>query len=374
MMLHDFVTTHRQELITRTRAKVSQRSAPRPTVEELTNGVPLFLTQLVEVLKNDTLGSEEGHGSAMGESATLHGSDLLNHGFTIGQVVHDYGDVCQAVTELAMDLDIPISTDDFHTLNRCLDNSIASAVSEYSRRRDVGDTAAEVGRLGFFAHELRNHLSTAMLSFQAVKSGRVGVTGSTIKVLERSLRSLRDLIDRSVSEVRLDSGKKQIERLRVAQFVEEMQVDATIDASDRGVQFNVGPVDDTLVVDVDRQLFGSAISNLLHNAFKFTRPASNVWLRTSSTAAHVSITVEDECGGLSPGAAEALFSPFEQRNEDRSGQGLGLAISRKAIETNGGTISLRDIPGRGCVFTVEMPLAVGELPTVGAVGPPASEA
>ena len=142
----------------------------------------------------------------MGLSATQHGSDLLKQGFSIAQVVHDYGDLCQAITELALDLSVPIGTDDFHTLNRCLDNAIASAVTEYARQRDVDVSGAEVRRQGFFAHELRNHLNTAMLAFQVVKSGKVGVTGSTIGVLERSLRGLRDLIDRSVSEVRLDCG------------------------------------------------------------------------------------------------------------------------------------------------------------------------
>ena len=188
-----------------------------------------------------------------------------------------------------MELHVPIATEDFHTLNRCLDNAIASAVTEFARQRDVSVSGAEVRRQGFFAHELRNHLNTAMLAFQVVRSGRVGVTGSTIKVLERSLRGLRSIVDRSVSEVRLGSGTHQKERLRVAEFIEEMEVDALIDATDRGIQFSVERVDHELMVDVDRHLFASAIS-----------------------------------------------------------------------EADGGTISLRDIPGKGCVFTVEMPLAVDD--------------
>jgi hypothetical protein len=143
----------------------------------------------------------------------------------------------------------------------------------------------------------------------------------------------------------------------VADFVEEMEITGSIEATSRGLQFSVGPADMLLHVDVDRHLFASAISNLLQNAFKFTRPSSHVWLRTTSTSAHVSIEVEDECGGLQPGAAEAIFRPFEQRGADRAGLGLGLAISRQAIESDGGKISLRDIPGKGCVFIVEMPLA-----------------
>ena len=322
--------------------------------------MPLFLTQLGEILESES--AQVGHdGTAMGSTATLHGGDLLERGFTIAQVVHDYGDVCQAVTELAIELHMPIGTDDFHTLNRCLDNAIASAVTEYARLREVTTSGADTRRRGFFAHELRNYLNTAALAFQVVKSGRVGISGSTVEVLERSLRGLRELVDRSVTEVRLDSGAHHTERLRVADLIEEMEIEGSIHATSRGLQFTVGSVDPELCVNVDRHLFGSAVSNLLQNAFKFTRPSGHVWLRTQSTPQSVSIEVEDECGGLLPGTAEAIFQPFEQRRADRSGLGLGLTISRQAVEADGGRLSVRDMPGKGCVFQVEMPLAEAAL-------------
>ena len=359
LMLHDFISEHRQELIDRTRAKVALRAAPRPTNDELAHGVPLFLTQLGESLRREAA-QFQPDGEAMGRSPSEQGGEL-KQGFSIAQVVHNYVDVYQAVTELARNMQVPIATEEFHTLNRCLDNTIASAVTEYARQRGQDALGADVRR-GFFAHELRNHLNTAMLAFQVVKSGSVGMTGRTIGVLERSLRGLRELIDRSVSEVRLSSGTHHKERLRVADFIEEMEVDASIDATNRGLQFTAERVDTHLLVEVDRHLFASAISNLLQNAFKFTRPFSHVWLRTASTGTHVSIEVEDQCGGLPPGITQAIFRPFEQHGADRAGLGLGLAISRQAIEADGGTIAVRDIPGKGCVFIVEMPLALGGLP------------
>lgn len=357
-MLHEFIVQHRQQLIERARAKVALRAAPRPTHDELANGVPLFLTQLAETLRRNAA-HVPAEGSEMGRAATLHGGDLLQQGYTIAQVVHDYGDVCQAVTELAMDLDVPIGTAEFQVLNQCLDNSIADAVTEYARQREVNVSGTEFKRQGFFAHELRNHLNTAMMAFHAVKTGRVGVTGNTVAVLGRSLRGLRELIDRSVSQVRLAAGKQHKERLTLAEFVEEMEIDAAMGASDRGLQFSVERVDEGLVVEVDRHLFASAISNLLQNAIKFTRPSGHIRLRTRSTADRVFIDVEDQCGGLPPGMAEAVFQPFEQRGTDHAGLGLGLVISRQAIEADGGTLSVRDLPGKGCVFTVELPLAVG---------------
>lgn len=294
----------------------------------------------------------------MADSATLHGRDLLQQGFTIAQVVKDYGDVCQAITELAVDRRFPIATEDFQILNQCLDDSIAGAVTEYARQTEVDVSGTEARRHGFFAHELRNHLNTAMLAFQAVRSGRVGVTGNTIEVLARSLRGLRELIDRSVSEVRLATGKRYKERVPLAAFLEEIEIDASISAADRGLRFSVEHTDNGAVLDVDRHLIASAISNLLQNAFKFTRASGHVCLRASSTPERVVIEIEDECGGLPPGMAD-MVALAGQSGADRSGLGLGLLISRQAIEADGGQLAVRDIPGRGCVFQVELPLQVG---------------
>ena len=299
-------------------------------------------------------------GSEMGMSATLHGGDLLASGFTISEVVHDYGDLCQAITELATNLRLPISITDFRTLNRCLDDAIASAVTEYARRHDEGVSDAEVRRQGYLVHELRNHLNTASLAFQVVKTGKVGIAGSTFDMLERSLGGLRELINRSVSEVRTNSDTYQRRRLQVAEFIEELAIVAIEDAARRGLQFRVEHADRPLWIEVDPHLLASALSNLLQNAFKFTRPSSRVWLRILPVNDRVSLEIEDECGGLPSGVEEAIFQPFEQRSGDRSGLGLGLAISRHAVQACGGRLSVRNIPGTGCVFTIDMPLAVDE--------------
>ena len=353
-MLHDFIETHRRELIERTRAKVALRAVPSTSDDELENGVPLFLTQLGNVLAREAVQSAPD-GSVMNREATAFGSELLHKGFSIAQVVHNYGDVCQAITELALDRGVAISTQDFHTLNRCLDDSIAHAVTEHARQSGAESSAADTRRHGFFTHELRNHLSTAMLAYEVVKSGRVGVTGSTIEVLGRSLRGLRDLVDRSLIEVRLAAGLRVKERLSVAEFIEEMKADALVSASDR-VALHIEAVDPELAVLVDGQLFSSAISNLLQNAFKFTQPPGRVSLRAHSSGDRVRIEVEDGCGGL-PTVTETMFRPFEQLGSTRGGLGLGLSIAQQAIEANGGTISLRNIPGKGCVFIVELPRA-----------------
>jgi hypothetical protein len=146
--LHQFIATYRDEIIRRCRAKVATRPIPLPTEAEINHGVPLFLDQLVSALRLGLSSMPE-----IGPSSVLHGHDLLRRGFSVSQVVHDYGDVCQSVTDLAMEMGAPISTDDFRTLNACLDEAIAGAVTEYGRERNQSTIDREYARgserLGF---------------------------------------------------------------------------------------------------------------------------------------------------------------------------------------------------------------------------------
>ena len=351
-MFHEFLFANRAAIIERTRAKVALRPAPRATEEELQEGIPLFLDQLIDALRLAQTTTE-----AMAESASRHGRDLLNRGFTVAQVVHDYGGVCQVVTDLASESKTPISAAEFHAFNRCLDEAIAQAVSEYTRAREQAIVDAGTERLGNLSHELRNTLGAAMLSFQTLKMGSVGIGGSTAAVIDRSLRRACALIDSSIAQVRLDSGARATERVSIAQFIEEVEVAASMEATARGLTLSVKRVAPGVDVAVDRQLLVGAVINLLQNAFKFTRPEGHVSLTSFLNGDRVLIAVEDECGGLPPGQADELFRPFEQRSASRTGLGIGLSISRRSVDAIGGELRVRDLPGIGCVFTIDLPRA-----------------
>jgi len=182
VMLHEFIASHRDEIISRCRAKVRARSDPPPTRTEIDHGVPLFLEQLVDALRLGMSSSPQ-----IGMSAILHGHDLLMQGFTVGQVVHDYGDVCQSITDLAVELDAPISTADFRTLNRCLDDAIAAAVTEHARDHELTRDGE--------SYELRHSINIAMIAFEMIKSGNVGIRGSTGAMLYRSLKAISAFAD-----------------------------------------------------------------------------------------------------------------------------------------------------------------------------------
>lgn len=353
-MLYEFITLHRDDIIRRCRAKVASRSLPAPTDAEIDHGVPLFLDQLVDVLRLGLSASPD-----MSTSAVLHGHDLLRQGFTVSQVVHDYGDVCQSITELALETNAPISTEDFRTLNSCLDNAIAHAVTQYGHERNQstidGGAALENERLGFFTHELRNLMHTAILAFEIVKSGNVGVSGTTGTVLHRSLLGARDLIARSLAEVGLTRGVQNRQPFLVSEFIAELASTAALAADARGITFVVSPVAERVVIDADRQVLAAVVTNVLQNAFKFTRPRTLVTLRVRATADRVLLEIQDQCGGLPDGDVDGLFHPFDQRGLNRTGLGLGLAFSRWATEANDGRIYARTLPDVGCVFTVDLP-------------------
>ena len=347
-MLSSFVAANRAEIVSRARARVVRRIAPRPTDAELDHGIPLFVDQLAEALRLRTKTDE------MSPSATRHGADLHRRSFTVAQVVHDYGDVCQAITQLAVELNAPITPSEFQLLNHCLDDAIADAVTEYSRLRERSLETAETERLGFLAHELRNKINAAMLAYGILKEGRVALGGSTGAVLDRNLRGLQDLITRSLAEVRVESGVQHRERVNVRELIEELEAEGSMAANARHLHFTVTQVDQALVIDADRALLAAALMNLLTNAFKFTPARGHVWLRTSATPSRVTFDVEDECGGLPNGESDALFAPWSQRSSDKRGLGLGLPLVRRSVEALGGRVKVTNCPGKGCTFSVQV--------------------
>jgi hypothetical protein len=193
-MLDEFISVNREEIIRRCRAKVTLRSDPPSTKSEIDHGVPMFLDQLLKELRHGRTADAD-----ITRTATRHGHDLLMQGYTVSQVVHDYGDVCQAVTELAVERQASISSDEFRTLNRCLDDAIAGAVTEYGRERDQlseRDQTREGSQRGELVHDLLKAIHISKVALDAIRSGRVGAAGSTGTVLSLGLDTARELAER----------------------------------------------------------------------------------------------------------------------------------------------------------------------------------
>lgn len=353
-MLADFITTNRDQILAQARARVAARPGPVATDALHAQGLPTFLDQLGHALRKKTPQEIVDH-NHIKDSGGLHGAHLFEQGLTIAQVINSYGDICQVVTGLAMELGAPIAPAEFQMLNLCLDEATAGAVTAFSGHRERVITDEGTERLGVLAHELRNALNAAMISFDCIKKGTVATSGSTSAILDRSFLRLQALIDRSLADVRLDAGLLHLVRVPVWELLEEAEIGASLVAQSRGVRLEVSEMDHNLVVEADRSILTAAIANLLQNAFKFTRPETTVVLRATSTTTRVHIEVRDHCGGLPAGSATSLLRPFVQRDRDRSGLGLGLSICVKAMTMMAGQLHIRDIPGEGCVFTIDLP-------------------
>ena len=347
-MLHEFLSDNRAELIERCRTKVAMRRAPRATAQELSHGVPLFLEQLIEVFPHPPVRPDAANDAPdllhrnqqIAQAAARHGQDLLKHDFSIEQVVHDYGDLCQAVTELAVERAAPITVQEFGSLNITLDNAIASAVASYSAGHETmlgtGTQLAAKERLGVLANAMRNLLNTAILAASALKRGSVGLGGATAAALDRSLIGMQGLIDRTLAEVRLESSPMEAnEVIEIGPLIAAVQLAAVLEASSRQCEMTIMAEPD-IFVRGDRHLLASAVANLLHGAVTSTHRGGEVFLNARALDARVIIDIKDA----------------------GSGPGSSVEAARRAVETNSGTLSVRALPEKGCVYTIDLPQAL----------------
>ena len=363
-VLHQFLSQNRDNLIDRCSAKVARRATTGKSIvnSDSAYGIPLFLDQLIETLRLEQSAdpaqsykiSAQSGGipmqSEMGIGAKQRGYELLRQGFSVDQVVHDYGDLCQSITDMAFENSINIHVDEFRTLNRCLDNAIADSVMEFTYQ----NTLAINEQLGSLAHEIRNRVSTAILAVEVLKTGKVGADGSIGKLIDRSLRAICVLIDSTVTDVRINVGiPTEHSLVSLAKLIEEIRVGAVLEAEVRKSKLRVSAVEPTLAVDVNSELLSAAVGNLLQNAFKFTCPGADVSLHAYAVGDRIRIDVEDGCGGLP--SDFSIATPFYQGNPNKFGLGLGLSICRRNVEADKGVLTVRDVPGKGCVFTIDLP-------------------
>lgn len=216
-MLHDFVTSNHEELIKRCRDKAALRVGHAAIPATVDKGVPLFLGQLADTLRAEHYSAARNgdepesapSASPIGRAAALHGAELLRRGLTIDQVVHEYGDVCQSVTELAIEEGAAVSTGEFRTMNLCLDNAIADAVTAFGLASQIviNERAEDLHtRLNSFAIEHEQLADVAMKALAAIKTGTVGLSGATGSLLEHALAELRYVTQKALPEIRLASA------------------------------------------------------------------------------------------------------------------------------------------------------------------------
>jgi hypothetical protein len=356
-MLHGFLAENFDDLVARAQVKGAARRSPSTATGGLEPGVSLLLAQLGAALRGEP-STVSGAASAAPDGddapvAARAARTLLERGWTVSQIVHDYGDLREAIAELAAEQGRPVAPEVLGALSRGIDRAIADAVEAYAHLKDEATSHREVARLGQVGHDLRNQLQTALLSFRALRTGKADVGGGAGDALGRSLARLGDLI-----ETRLPAdGLAATSRVPLAAFIREFAVAARQDAEHREIRLAVEAGDPALAVDVDPRLLASALMRLLENAFESTRAHGCVTLRMRGEDGRAFVEVEDECGGMETSGSEPRRVAGERRGSDRVAPGQGLSSSRRAAQSNGGEIHARNLPGKGCIFGIELPLA-----------------
>jgi signal transduction histidine kinase len=350
MPLHTLLSSHSDELLQRWAQANASDSASQVTRVELIDRMPHFIDELITALHPSALPLPDAASPSAGE----HGQQRLRLGFDVGEVVREYGKLHLTILQLAAENQVLIAVEESQILTAAINRGTSDAVTEYVSQRDAELQRQSAEHLGFIAHELRNPLGTAKIAYTVLRGKYPIDEVRSAILLERSLSRLGTMIDNALAHARLKVGAPaRGEQVRLADLVNEVADDAAIEAEAKEIEthVNVEPV----TLRADPRLLGSAISNLVHNAIKFSHPGTTVAIRGWQHQDRIIIEVEDGCGGLPPGKTEELFSPFVQKSADRTGFGLGLAIARQAAESHNGTIKVRNVTGKGCVFTIDLP-------------------
>jgi signal transduction histidine kinase len=352
-MLYQFLAENRDKILALTTKRTDEVSQDKPTSEKSERGLPQFYDHLTSELERESKGLPEVPEEEEGPDTTAkHGKELKRLGYSVSQVVQGYAVLSRAITDTAKAAKAPISDDEFKTLNHTLDLAVSEAVAGFAKRAGSVDCAQ---KMGFLTHELRNALTAATVAHTMIKKGVVGVGGNTNAMLERNLNRMREILDRSFAEIRMQNGQ-DVDRCPVflMDIADEVEGTAGEEARAKGMTLEVD-VSPQLQVVADSHYLISALSNLVQNAIKYSKKDGTIWVRSRETEKDAVLEVEDQCGGLPAGKAEELFRPFTQKSADKTGLGLGLTISRQAVTLNGGTLTVRDLPGKGCIFTVTLP-------------------
>lgn len=311
----------------------------------------------------DLLRETKGGDSSTSVSARAHGGQRFQLGYDARALVQEYGELFALMFEMLMEDGEAVSPWEVHVLAGHLLHAAAESVARYGEARDRQLEEHAARHLSFLAHELRNPLASIRLSLHLLMEKGALTPSRPLAAIERGLASMSRLIDETLVDVRL-RGMTVVDpaHVEVVPLIDELLQESDAERETKALTFRVEATP-PLALWGDRRLLHSALSNLLRNAIKFSRPGGEVVLRARTAESRLLVEVEDSCGGLPPGAIAKIFDPFVQAGKDRSGFGIGLAITKQVALAHHGDVRVHDLPGKGCVFLLDLPVdaaAAGE--------------
>jgi signal transduction histidine kinase len=351
----DFLRNNRQRLVGRFVERMYDGAAANALpAQEVANSLGEVIAELANAVERRAkFPGEQGEGASA--AAKRHGRQRFHLGYDLATVVREYDVLRDVLFEEMVEADVVPSLDEVRVLSSQIIGAVADSAEQYAQERDELLKSQATRHLAFLAHELRNPLSSMGIAFSLLKNGGLlPDSHPSVGVLDRGLSNLKQLIDDALVDVSLKHGKGLVVApMDVAALVARVVEDATPQATHKKVSFVVDCESPPCSGDV--RYIHSALSNLVRNAVKFSKAGGTVRVAVRSAEGRVVFEIEDECGGIAQEEVEKLFDPFVQRGEDRSGFGLGLSIAKQATDAHGGSLRVHTLPGRGCVFVMDLP-------------------
>jgi signal transduction histidine kinase len=380
----------------RQRATEEQPHATRAHQQTLLDDLPNFLHEL----GNSLMEEGDGHVAYHCRAAFRHGVHRWQAGWSITEVVRDYQILRLVLIDYAEEaLDRPLRSREHQALGLSLDEAIAASVMAYSNHSAEQIRGAEKERanraqetvellrkhaaqleeahrnkdefLAIMSHELRNPLAPLRnaLHVLSLDTNPATVTWAR-ELMDRQIQVLSRLVDDLLNISRIARGKISLrpERVDLARLVRETAEDRRGGLAEAGLELTVQVPAGEVWVNGEATRLGQVVSNLLHNAQKFTDHGGKVDVSLALVdGKEVTVAVRDTGIGIEPEALLRIFEPFAQGEHDqerrRAGLGLGLALVKGLVELHGGRVEAHsDGPGRGAHFRIILPVVGPEKP------------
>jgi signal transduction histidine kinase len=352
MLLHEFMSAHRDEILSACELELRERRAQQ--TEGLDDQIARFFDEMIHAIQRDQ-GVRESYSPLPAGSATAAriGEERQRAGISVNQVPVVFAAISQAVAKTGEKYDLTLSAEEYKLLNGCLDAGVATSIEKFWSRETDSKNQMLTESFGFIAHELRNALGNAHMAFRLLRAGGLDLHGKTAEILARNLSRMEALVAQGLGTIQLQVGVEPVlTPVNVAAALSTLVASAI---PERGVELAL-EADEPVWVAADELLLSSAVSNLVHNAVKFSPASGTVRVRVIAEPDAARIEVEDQCGGLQAEPHE-IFKPYvKQREGNSTGTGLGLSIAKRAVEAMHGDLSVANRPGHGCTFIARFPL------------------
>lgn len=285
-MLYEFISQNHAWLLERGK-QLREARGQVPVDHELGRGFSLFLDQLIASLRQEESEGAYSSGaisgptsgapsqSEVGMAAFSLGSEVYALGVPIDQLVHSYGDMCQAIVELSEQMNLRLEIAEYHLLNQCLDNAIATAVTEYefhqNRQLASHSRRAEMAHKAEVSERLRNHLGTATTAIAALKLRELTLGGVTGRILERSLMHLNEIVNGLENEeIAHQAATEALHLVQLATFLTGVVSAVMPCTSILKRRLTLAPVPATLALQAPLEMLAAVLIGLLQACLERT--------------------------------------------------------------------------------------------------------